>query len=124
MLGNGLAHKSAQPRASQINGWPSATSRITGNVKWVFGDGASVLTRTWIPQLTANRNQYPLDKFENCRILGAHLLGESATKMSALFCGFLTALLLFIKVQSASSSRLARKPQKRTFMPVRLRIPG
>ena len=49
---------------------------------------------TWIPQLTANRYQYALDKFGNCRFLNVHLLGEIATGVIARFCGSLAALLL------------------------------
>jgi len=53
-----------------------------------------------------------------------HRNGESATDAIAHFSGSLAALLLVAEVQSASSSRLARKPEKRTLAPVQPRNLG
>jgi len=53
-----------------------------------------------------------------------HQMGGSATCAIAHFSGSLAALFLVAEVQSASLSRLARKPEKRTLAPVQLRNPG
>ena len=53
-----------------------------------------------------------------------HHLGENATGAIAHFSGSLALLFLVVEVQSTSSSRLARKPEKRTLAPVQQRNLG
>ena len=47
-----------------------------------------------------------------------HPLGESATGVIAHFSGSLASLFLVVEVQSTSSSRLVREPEKCTLTPV------
>jgi hypothetical protein len=65
-----------------------------------------------------------IDMFELRDAIVIHLFGTNATGVIARFCGFLPVLLLLADVQSASSSRLARMPQKRTLTPVQQPFPG
>ena len=62
--------------------------------------------------------------FEICDFISDHLLGEPATGVIARFCSPLVALLLLAGCSLTRSSRLPRKPQKRTLTPVQLRFLG